>query len=204
MNKISPEKVINQTNLPNFSCVLSDIEILRRKGEKTRSTLTQHGEGRILARLFEFVRFCEAADYDYLFIDCMPGITYRALDALIVADRIMVVTRPAKSELTGVELVISECYSKLEGVHLNLIFNQVERKEDLVTPPNEKDIQLAEHNIRTQMQRLADGVLNLPLLHTFYRIPFVTERPYVIEEEHHPFTAEISEFCHKLLSDKIT
>ncbi len=194
-----PQKVINSTDRENFYCVFSDIEILQRKESKIRTKLTQHGEGRILAKLFEFVRYCNSQKFDFLIFDCMPGITYRSLDALVVSDKIMVVTRPVKSEISGLRLVISECYSKLEGAKLFSILNQVEQQEDLAHIPNSLDVNLAKENVQGITKCLEESSVSIPLLHTFRRIPFVTERIYVLDEKDHPLTIEIEDFCSKIL-----
>jgi cellulose biosynthesis protein BcsQ len=190
----SSNNVINSTSEDNFYCVFSDIEILQKRGSKIRSKLTQHGEGKILAKLFEFIRYCNSQSFDYLIIDCMPGVTYRSLDALVVSDKVMVVTRPVKSEISGLSLVISECYSKLEGAELYSIMNQVEHKEDLARVPNSKDVKVAEENTHDIIKCLQEGSVSIPLIHSFRRVPFLTERIYVFEEKDHPFSQDITDF----------
>lgn len=194
----TPNKVVTPTNLKKFFCVFSNIEILQKKSTN-RTKLTQHGEGRILAKLFDFLRYCENHSFDFVVIDCMPGLTYRSLDALVVSDKIMVVTRPVKSEVTGLNLVISECYSKLEGAKFFSVMNQIERKEDLAHPPNSLDEQIANSNYR-EIEACFQNEVSIPLLHSFRRVPFVTERIYVLEEIDHPFSKEIREFTIRLLS----
>jgi MinD-like ATPase involved in chromosome partitioning or flagellar assembly len=194
-----PAEVIASTDNDNFFCVFSDIEILQQKGSKVRSKLTQHGEGGILGKLFEFIRYCESQAFDYLVIDCMPGITYRSLDAMVVSDKVMVVTRPVQSEISGLSLVISECYSKLEGTQLFSIMNQVENIKDLAQSPNEYDVNLAKENVQNIMNCLQTSTPSIPLIHSFRRVPFVTERIYVLEEKDHSFSKEIEVFCSKLL-----
>lgn len=196
----SSNNVVNSTSEDNFYCVFSDIEILQKRGSKIRSKLTQHGEGKILAKLFEFIRYCDSQSFDYLIIDCMPGVTYRSLDALVVSDKVMVVTRPVKSEISGLSLVISECYSKLEGAELYSIMNQVEHKEDLARVPNSKDVKAAEENTHDIKKCLQEGSVSIPLIHSFRRVPFLTERIYVFEEKDHPFSQDITEFCTILLN----
>jgi len=196
-----PSEVITSTNKENFFCVFSDIEILQQKGSKIRSKLTQHGEGGILAKLFEFIRYCKSQAFDYLIIDCMPGITYRSLDALVVSDKVLVVTRPVQSEISGLSLVISECYSKLEGVELFSIMNQVENTKDLAQPPNNYDVNLAKENVQNIMNCLHTSIPSIPLIHSFRRVPFVTERIYVLEEKNHNFSKDIEVFCSKLVDN---
>ncbi len=197
----NPQNIVNSTDRENFFCVFSNIEILQQKDSKIRAKLTQHGEGRILAKLFEFIRYCNSQKFDYLIFDCMPGITYRSLDALVVSDKVMVVTRPVKSEISGLRLVISECYSKLEGAQLFSIMNQVEHIEDLAHVPNPLDVNFVKVNILGITKCLEESNTPIPLLHSFPRIPFVTERIYVLDEKDHPFTMEIEEFCTKLIQE---
>ncbi|MFX0050245.1 MAG: ParA family protein [Candidatus Hermodarchaeota archaeon] len=198
----NPNSVINTTSVDNFYCVFSDIVILQKRGSKIRSKLTQHGEGKILAKLFEFIRYCNSQKFNYLIIDCMPGVTYRSLDALIVSDKVMVVTRPVKSEISGLSLVISECYSKLEGAKIYSIMNQVEHKEDLVHIPNSKDVTVAEENTQDIIECLKEGLVSIPLIYSFRRVPFLTERIYVFEEKDHPFSLEITDFCINLSKNR--
>lgn len=194
-----PKEVISKTNEERFDCVFSDVEILQ-KSSKVRIKLAQHGEGRILAKLFEFIRYCASEKYDYLIIDCMPGITFRSLDALVVSDKIMVVTRPVKSETKGLKLLISECYSKLEGANFFAIMNQIEAKNDLQFEPSEEDVKIALSNLQEISEILQKSVITIPILYSFRRIPFVTERIYVLEEKNHPFSEEINNFCNKILT----
>ena len=72
--KAEPNEIISHTNESSFDCVLLDVGILQ-KSTKVRKKLAQHSEGRILAKLFEFIRYCISEKYDFLIIDCMPGIT---------------------------------------------------------------------------------------------------------------------------------
>jgi hypothetical protein len=129
----------------------------------------------------------------------MPGITYRSLDALVVSDKIFLVTRPVKSEIDGLSLVISECYSKLEGAKFYTIMNQIEQKEDLVSIPNEFDVELAEKNLKEIKEQLENVDIPIPLVHSFSRVPFVTERIYVLEEKDHRFSIDMRSFCNQIL-----
>ncbi|MHA1967941.1 MAG: ParA family protein, partial [Candidatus Hodarchaeales archaeon] len=193
-----PKEVISKTNNDKFDCVFSNVEILQ-KSTKIRTKLAQHGEGRILAKLFEFIRYCNTVEYDFLIIDCMPGITFRSLDALVVSDKIMVVTRPVKSEAKGLSLLISECYSKLEGANFYAIMNQIEAKIDLKTEPNPEDVRIVQKNLQEISHILTNSSIDIPIFHSFRRIPFVTERIYVLEDQDHPFSQEITTFCDKML-----
>jgi cellulose biosynthesis protein BcsQ len=199
IGKAEPNEVICLTNEEKFACVFSDVEILQ-KSTKVRTKLAQHGEGRILAKLFEFIRYCTSEKYDFLIIDCMPGITFRSLDALVVSDKIMVVTRPVKSEAQGLNLIISECYSKLEGANFYAVMNQIEAKQDLQFDPSPDDVKIAQSNLQEISSILQKSTLKIPILYSFRRIPFVTERIYVLEEKTHPFSEEIAKFCEKVLS----
>ncbi len=199
IGKATPNEVISHTNEKKFDCVFSDVEILQ-KSTKVRSKLAQHSEGRILAKLFEFIRYCTSEKYDFLIIDCMPGITFRSLDALVVSDKIMVITRPVKSEAKGLNLIISECYSKLEGANFYAIMNQIEAKQDLRFDPSPEDMKIAQSNLQEISSILQRSILKIPILYSFRRIPFVTERIYVLEEKEHPFSEEVAKFCDKILS----
>ncbi|MFX0122559.1 MAG: ParA family protein [Candidatus Hodarchaeota archaeon] len=200
VGNIEPGDVLISTKIPNFDCVLSGIEVLQQP--KVRTKLTQHGEGRILAKLFEFIRYCSSQNYDFLIIDCMPGITFRSLDALVVSDKVMIVTRPVKSEIKGLNLLISECYSKLEGVEFYAIMNQIEYREDISFEPNPKDVRVAEKNIQIIWENLSNNPNSIPIrpIYSFRRIPFVTERIYVLKEKNHSFSQDIEKFCNNLLA----
>ncbi|MFX0212191.1 MAG: ParA family protein, partial [Candidatus Hodarchaeota archaeon] len=196
---IEPKDVLVSTNVANFDCVLSGIEVLQKP--KIRSKLTQHGEGRILAKLFEFIRYCNLQNYEFLIIDCMPGITFRSLDALVVSDKVMIVTRPVKSEIEGLNILISECYSKLEGVEFFAIMNQIEHREDIAFDPNPQDVKMAEENVQMIWESLSNNEQSISIrpIYSFRRIPFVTERIYVLNERMHSFSGDIEKFCNNLL-----
>ncbi len=200
VGNVEPQDVIVPTKTASFHCVFSDVEILQKQA-KIRSKLTQHGEGRILAKLFEFIRYCNSQEYDFLIMDCMPGITFRSLDALVVSDKIMIVTRPVKSEIKGLNLLITECYSKLEGTEFFAIMNQIEHREDLAVEPNSQDVKVAEENVGVIWDNLKNNTKSLSIspIYSFRRIPFVTERIYVLEEKEHPFSLDINKFCDNLL-----
>ncbi|MHA1215028.1 MAG: ParA family protein [Candidatus Hodarchaeales archaeon] len=187
------EDIIHRTNLNNLDCILTDIDVFH-KTPQVSSKLTQHGEGKFLNKLFELIRYCNKNKYDYLFIDCMPGVTFRSLDALIASDKIFIIVRPVNSEIKGLELLISECYSKLEGTKIFALMNQVERVEDLKVRPNDQDIKLSANNIQEISDVLSKN-LNIPIIHSFRRVPFVTERVYVLEDNRHAFSEDINEFC---------
>jgi cellulose biosynthesis protein BcsQ len=199
VGNIEPEDVLVSTSITNFDCVFSGIEILQQP--KVRLKLTQHGEGRILAKLFEFIRYCNSQNYEFLIIDCMPGITFRSLDALVVSDKIMIVTRPVKSEIKGLSLLISECYSKLEGVEFFAIMNQIEHREDIAFEPNPQDVKVAKENVQIIWENLSNNSKSIPIhpIYSFRRIPFVTERIYVLKEKDHPFSQDVEKFCNNLL-----
>jgi MinD-like ATPase involved in chromosome partitioning or flagellar assembly len=131
----------------------------------------------------------------------MPGITYRSLDALVVSDEIFVVTRPVRSEINGLSLVISECYSKLEGVTIHAIMNQIEQEKDLAIQPNRKDIDLSNRNVKEIMEKLESEKPAISTIFSFSRVPFVTERIYVLEEENHRFSSDMKKFCSKILEE---
>ncbi|MFX0016346.1 MAG: ParA family protein [Promethearchaeota archaeon] len=203
VGNVEPKDVVFSTNIPNFNCVFSGIEILQQS--KVRSKLTQHGEGRILAKLFEFIRYCNSQNYEFLIIDCMPGVTFRSLDALIVSDKIMIVTRPVRSEVEGLNLLVSECYSKLEGVEFFAIMNQIEHREDIAFEPNHMDVKVAEENVQLIWDTLRNNSKSLTIrpIYSFRRIPFVTERIYVLRENDHSFSQDIEKFCNNLLESGI-
>ena len=189
--------IIYQTTInENLKCIFSDIEILQ-KNDSESVKVTHHGEGRVLAKLFAIIRYCETQGFDYVIIDVMPGITYRSLDAIIVSDIVMLVTRPVKSEIKGLELLISECYSKTEA-EFYAIINQIEDKDDLAKNPSEIDSKIAELNLKNLNLVFGRSLTKIPLIQSFKRVPFLTERIYVQQELDHPFTEDISSLCEKI------
>ncbi|MHA1973616.1 MAG: ParA family protein [Candidatus Hodarchaeales archaeon] len=200
INDVEIDSIIHHTNLDNLDCILTDIDLFQKK-TSIRSKLTEHGEGKYLNKLFELIRYCNKNKYDYLFIDCMPGVTYRSLDALIASDDIFIVIRPVNSEIDGLKMLISACYSRLEGTNIYALMNQVERADDLKVRPNIEDIELSAKNIRAISDVLEQN-LAIPVVHTFHRVPFVTERVYVLEDSNHPFANDINDFCQKFFLKK--
>lgn len=197
LDKALISEILNQTSInENLMCIFSDIEILQ-KNNSERVKITQHGEGKVLAKLFSIIRYCEAKGFDYIIIDVMPGITYRSLDAIIVSDDVMLITRPVKSEIKGLELLISECYSKTEASFYAII-NQIEDKEDLAKNPSEIDANIAKENYDNLKLVFEKSIIKLPFIHSFKRIPFLTERIYVKKELNHPFSEEITKLCEKI------
>jgi hypothetical protein len=60
-------------------------------------------------------------------------------------------------------------------------------------------MELAEKNLKDIQQRLEQVETPIPMIHSFSRVPFVTERVYVLEEKEHRFSQDILEFSNKLL-----
>ena len=177
----------------NLQVAFSSLDFLRKESEK-RGMLVQRNDA-ILNRLFDATRKLEEK-CDLLLIDSMPGVSYRALDALLVADRIIVATRPMKSDVTGLSRLLVEIYQPLrEDATVGLVVNQV---EDRTSPSSssKRDADVIEAAL-SEIQELATSA-GVEILGTIPRIPLVTERLYPLEEPTHPICPYLKTLAEKV------
>jgi MinD-like ATPase involved in chromosome partitioning or flagellar assembly len=63
-------------------------------------------------------------DYDYVFFDTSPGVTYSSVNAVISADRVILVAKPDSFDIDGTDRLIKEFYEGLEK-KTGLVINRV-------------------------------------------------------------------------------
>lgn len=63
-------------------------------------------------------------DYDYVFFDTSPGVTYSSVNAVISADRVVLVAKPDSFDIDGTDRLIKEFYEGLEK-KTGLVINRV-------------------------------------------------------------------------------
>src|SRR6266566_4409578 len=86
---------IHPTNVPNLDIVPSHILLSNTDVELT--TAKDHREAR-LKREVEAVK----AQYEYIFIDCPPALSWLTLNAFTASDKVMVVVSPGYFELDSI------------------------------------------------------------------------------------------------------
>lgn len=86
---------IHKTNVPNLSLVPSHILLSNTDIELT--TAIDHREARLKTELDRI-----AKDYDHIFIDCPPTLSWLTINALTASDRVIVVVSPGYFELDSI------------------------------------------------------------------------------------------------------
>lgn len=117
----------------------------------------------------------ELKDYDYVFLDTSPGVTYASINAVLSADRVILVAKSDPFDIEGTDRLITEFYEGLEK-KTGLVVNRV------LTP---------------EMTQAVQAKINVPLLAS---IPCYCEVPihgsakvFVHDKPEHPYSANIKE-----------
>lgn len=165
---------------------LTSFDFLKRQSQKVARL--QAKDQAIVTKLFEAVKFLET-EVDLFFIDCMPGASYRALDALLISDTIITVARPQKSEVLGLTELCGNVYFPLSNTaKVFLVINQIETRIE-GNEADKSEINKARTKLKTLSQTLP---FHLPLLAEIENIPFLTERLYPLaENQDHPILQSI-------------
>lgn len=106
---------IHQTHLPNLDLVPSHILLSNTDVELT--TAIDHREER-LKRELDMVK----DNYDYVFIDCPPTLSWLTINAMTAADKVIVIVSPGYFELDSI-VQISKTINEVKGYfnpHLEL------------------------------------------------------------------------------------
>ncbi len=164
----------------------ASFDFLKQESEQRRRLIQK--DAMVLPKLFQIAKYLEQQDFDYLIIDNMPGVSYRALDALIVASHVACITRPSMSEVMGLEQLATNIYSRLsEDAQIGLVINQKEERNELQGKEVShfldlnKDLQRHEE-IYTELQKVLERInatFEFQLIAHIPRIPFLVERIYV-------------------------
>ena len=87
--------VVHKTSVPNLFLVPSHILLSNTDIELT--TAIDHREARLKTELDKIIK-----DYDYVFIDCPPTLSWLTINALTASDRVIVVVSPGYFELDSI------------------------------------------------------------------------------------------------------
>jgi len=60
-------------------------------------------------------------DFDYVIFDSSPGLQYSSINAIVVADMVLVVTSIDKSDVEGTQRMIHDLYEKKTGIVVNKV-----------------------------------------------------------------------------------
>jgi len=92
-------------------------------------------EMRALSRIIALrEKLLEKQNFDYIIFDTSPGLQYSSMNALLVADLIIVTTTGDCSDVNGTKRMIEECYNLFEtktGIVLNKVINPPEDTTEL-------------------------------------------------------------------------
>lgn len=86
---------VHKTSVPNLSIIPSHILLSNTDIELT--TAIDHREARLKNELDRII-----GDYDYIFIDCPPTLSWLTINALTASDRVIVVVSPGYFELDSI------------------------------------------------------------------------------------------------------
>ncbi|MBW3581945.1 MAG: MinD/ParA family protein [Euryarchaeota archaeon] len=124
----------------------------------------------------------ELKGYDYVFFDTSPGVTYASINAVLTADRIILVAKSDRFDIEGTDRLIAEFYEGLEK-KTGLVVNRV------LTP---------------QMTQAVTEKIKIPLLAS---IPCYCEVPiagshtiFVNDKPGHPYSQNIEELLERTLA----
>lgn len=104
---------VHQTSVPNLFLVPSHILLSNTDIELT--TALDHREARLKGELDPI-----AKDYDYIFIDCPPTLSWLTINALSAADRVIVVVSPGYFELDSIVQISKTIKEVRENFNPNL------------------------------------------------------------------------------------
>ncbi len=147
------------------SPMLRDIrgDIIRRDSESIR----------ILKRLVDIVSEIKSLGFDYVFIDNPPGLSYTSINSMIVSDVIILVSRPEKAEIKGLELLleISENVEKPKYIVLNRVAKDISINLPVVAKiPCSCDVNMdypffvelnKDHKVTKALKELSEFILKL-------------------------------------------
>lgn len=120
--------------------------------------------------------------FDYVFMDTSPGVTYSSINAVLSADRIMLIVRPDSFDIDGTRRLLSEFYGGLQK-KTGIVVNRCMKKEDGEKAVKSLDVPL------------------LAMIPCYCEIPQnISGRIFVLENPEHRFRQDISSILEKLTS----
>ena len=115
----------------------------------------------------------------------------------------MILVKALKANKKDTFISTIDTHKKIIYKIVNSYCQNMEDRKDLAQPPNDHDVNLAIENVQNIIDCLKSSTPSIPLIHSFRRVPFVTERIYVLEEQNHSLSEDIDTFCSKLLENKV-
>ena len=104
---------VHKTNVPNLSLVPSHILLSNTDIELT--TAIDHREARLKAELDQ-----TSKEFDYVFIDCPPTLSWLTINALTASDKVIVVVSPGYFELDSIVQISKTIQEVREYFNSNL------------------------------------------------------------------------------------
>ncbi len=146
---------------PTLRDIKSDIK--RRDAESIK----------ILKRLQEISSELLRMGFEYIIIDCPPGLSYTSINSMIISDIILFISRPEKAEIQGLELLfeVSKRINKPKYVVLNRVTEDININLPIIAKiPCSCDISMdypffvelsKEHEVTKALRRLSEFILKL-------------------------------------------
>ncbi|MHA1397364.1 MAG: ParA family protein, partial [Candidatus Heimdallarchaeaceae archaeon] len=174
-----------KTNNIQLDLIFSSMEFLKQHS-KQRDKLSRD-DSKFLSRLYQLQQKIQDK-YDFCFIDTIPGFFYRAIDAMMVSDIVIVVGTPSTSNILGISELCQNIYAMLrEDAKFVLLINKIE-EEGLET---EKEI--FEKNLE-ELKRLGKNYFDHTIEAPYYNI--LSERIHIFEKDSHKeFLTKIEELA---------
>ena len=137
INDVNPKDVILETETPNLSILPANIDLVGADVELVNALSREY----FMKKMLDKVR----ADYDYIFIDCLPSLGLVTVNALVAADSVLV---PLQCEFYSLE-----GYGKLKST-INMV------KENLNEKLTVEGIVLSMYDKRLRMARMVVDQVN--------------------------------------------
>lgn len=170
--------------------ILSSMEFLKQHSNQ-RDKLSRD-DTKFLGKLYDLKEHAKN-NYDYMFLDTIPGFFYRSIDAMMISDIIIVVTTPSTSDVNGIKELCSNIYGMLkeETDKMILLINKIGTKGV------ERDKEIFNANL-TKLHKL--GRSNFDIVFEIPNYGVLSERIHAFEEKpNQQFLEKIKEISNELL-----
>ncbi|MFX0064966.1 MAG: ParA family protein [Candidatus Hermodarchaeota archaeon] len=127
LNRSSANKAICKTNIPNLDVIFADANPILGEGLLSfQESIHVHA----LRNLSNTGRQLSDLNYDILLIDTSPGFSPVSVNALLVAQTVIVVVRPDSYSLQTTNYILQTVYSKIKDSAIGskkffVVFNQI-------------------------------------------------------------------------------